>query len=132
MFARSRSGRPGVSDALLAKDASKVTDPIAKGFRAFAEENKSDLKALAAYQQARRTPLGGATLAQVSVPVLIVNGEADALVGSPDELAAAIPGARLVKVPDCDHLTVVLDQRFKDAVISFLNEVLPLQEASKG
>ena len=125
VFARSRSGRPGVSDAMLAKDASKISNPSAKGFRVFAEANKSDLKALSAYQQARRTPLGGATLDQISVPVLIVNGEADALVGSPDELAAAIPGARLVMVPDRDHLTVVPDQRFKDAVIGFLNEGSP-------
>jgi pimeloyl-ACP methyl ester carboxylesterase len=113
-------GRPNVVSALLTDDPSTITDPVAKGFRLFAEANKNDLKALAAYEQAPRLPLDSAALAQISVPVLIVNGATDVLVGSPDEIAAAIPGARLVKIPDRDHLTVVPDPRFKEAVVHFL------------
>lgn len=117
---RQTGGRPNVAGALLTDDPSTITDPVARGFRAFAEANKNDLKALAAYQQAPREGLDGEKLGQVSLPVLVVNGEADVLVGSPDELVAAIPGARLVKVPGRDHLTAVPDPRFKEAVVRFL------------
>ena len=110
-----------VAEALLAEDPSTITDPIAKAFRAFAESFNNDLQALAAYMQAARPGIDGDELARVALPVLIVNGEADTLAGSPDELAAAIPGARLVKIPERDHLTVVPDPRFKEAVVQFLS-----------
>jgi len=56
------------------------------------------------------------------VPVLVVLGEKDNVVGGGEALAAAIPGARLVTVPDRDHITVVPDRRYKEAVLSFLAE----------
>jgi pimeloyl-ACP methyl ester carboxylesterase len=118
-------GRPNVAEALLARDRSTITDRTAKGFRVFAEANKNDLKALAAYMRAPRAALDQARLKQVALPVLIVNGEADAQVGSPDELATAIPGARLVKIPERDHITVVPDPRFKETVVHFLTEKSP-------
>ena len=120
-----RGGRPNVAEALLTQDPSTITDRVAKEFRIFAEANKNDLKALGACMQALRTVGNAADLAQVELPVLIVIGEGDVLVGSADELAAAIPGAQLVKIPDKDHLTVVPDQRFKDAVVRFLTETSP-------
>ena len=64
-------------------------------------------------------------LKRVSLPVLIVIGQEDVLVGSPDELAEAIPGARLVKIPDREHLTVVPDPRFKEVVVDFLKGASP-------
>jgi pimeloyl-ACP methyl ester carboxylesterase len=109
-----------VAAALLADDASQVTELVPQGFRAFAEAvPNSDLKALGACAQRLRGPVERAELADVAMPVLIVNA-ANEFVGSPDEVAAAIPGARLVIIPDTDHLTVVPDQRFKDAVLAFL------------
>ncbi len=123
VLARRAAGRPNVAEALLAEDSSTITDPIARGFRVVAEANKNDLKALAAYMGAPRTAMDPADLGRVSLPVLIVLGQGDVLVGSPDDLAAAISGARLVKIPDRDHLTVVPDRRFKEAVVGFLAEL---------
>lgn len=111
-----------VAEALLAEDPATITDPTAKAFRDFAEMFNNDLEALAAYMRAPRRPVDRTELAHIALPVLIVNGELDTLVGSPDELAAAIPGARLEKIPDRDHLTVVLDPRFKEVVVDFLTE----------
>ncbi|MEX0786803.1 MAG: alpha/beta fold hydrolase [Dehalococcoidia bacterium] len=115
-------GRPNVVEALLADDASIVNDPVGRGFRVFAERNGNDLKALAACMGAGRAVSEGAPLGEISMPVLIVNGEKDTTVGSPDGLAAAIPDCRLIKVPERNHLTVVGDQRFKDAAVAFLSE----------
>jgi pimeloyl-ACP methyl ester carboxylesterase len=116
-----RRDSTGIVQALLAHDATSVTDPVAKGYRNFAERTGADLKALAAVRQGfRRLDLDA--LANVPFPVLIVVGENDAVVGDPHPLAKLIPTAQVMIVPDKDHLTVVADQRFKDAVVAFLSE----------
>jgi len=107
---------------MLADDPSTIEDPVAKGFRIFAERNGNDLKALAAVNQSNRFSDLDA-LRDVTLPVLIVVGENDSLVGGAEPLARAIPTARLITIPDRDHLTVVPDPRFKDAVVKFLSLV---------
>jgi pimeloyl-ACP methyl ester carboxylesterase len=122
-LASGRRGRPGIAAALRASDGSAVTDAVGRGFRQFAERvGNNDLEALAAMQSAERGTIDPSALANNELPVLIVVGEKDAIVGDSDKLAAAINGARLVTIPGKDHLTVVPDQRFKDAVVSFLQE----------
>lgn len=119
-FGRNRSN---VAEALRTNDPASVTDQTARGFRAFAEANKdNDLEALAACMSAPRQPPDPAQLGGTTLPVLIVTGEADTLVGSPDELGAAIPTARVVRVPERDHLTTVPDHRYKEAVVGFLRD----------
>ena len=127
-FARSGTagGDSALSDALLAEDPDSISDPTAKGFRVLAEALGNDLEALAAYSRAARPSVSDEALAGIDVPVLIVNGADDTLVGSPDELAAAIPTAELVKIPGKDHLTVVADPQFKETVVRFLSELPPV------
>jgi len=125
LLAAPKGGRPHLADAMLANDKSDVEDPIAKGFRIFAEATGADLKALAASTAGTWTPLSAGDLSKVDLPVLIVVGEQDTLVGSADELQASIPGAELLKISDREHLTVVPDQRFKEAVVRFLKERSP-------
>ncbi len=120
-----RAGRPQLAEAMLASDKSEVEDSIAKGFRILAETTGADLKALAASTQGTWTPLTADDLSKVDLPVLIVVGENDNIVGSADKLRASIPGAELLTIPDKDHMMVVPDQRFKDAVVRFLNERSP-------
>jgi pimeloyl-ACP methyl ester carboxylesterase len=111
-----------VARALLTDDPSSIEDPVAKGFRAFAERTGNDLNALGAVNQGDRRRADPETLGKITVPVLIVVGEKDAIAGSSEPLARAIPNARLITIPDKDHLTVVGDQRFKDAVVAFLKD----------
>ncbi len=127
-FARSGAagGDSALSDALLAEDPDSIINPMAKGFRVLAEALENDLEALAAYSRAVRPGVSDDALASSDVPVLIVNGADDTLVGSPDALAAAIPTAELVKIPGKDHLTVVADPQFKATVVRFLSELPPL------
>lgn len=110
-----------VADALEADDLADVTDPSARRFRAFAESRDNDLRALAANQRAPRTPVDRADLAAVETPVLVVLGERDELVGDLEPLVEAISGAESVVVPGGDHLSTVGDQRYKDAVVDFLD-----------
>jgi len=54
--------------------------------------------------------------------VLIIRGGNDVLSQDADGLAAAIPGAKLVTIPDTNHLSVVPDPRFKEKVLAFLKQ----------
>lgn len=111
-----------IADALSTDKPSAIRDVVARAFRQFAEERGNDLKALAACMRWRRSRPALEALAAISLPVLVVVGEKDDLVSRADMLADAIPGARLLTVPDRDHLSVVPDRRFKEAALSFLSE----------
>jgi len=111
-----------IASALSTDDPSTISNAVAQNFRQFAEQRGNDLKALAACIQRGRIRPEPESLTAIDMPVLVVVGEKDDLVGRGDTLSAAIPGARLVTVPDRDHLTVVPDSRYKEAVLSFLAE----------
>ncbi|HUI25451.1 MAG TPA: alpha/beta fold hydrolase, partial [Candidatus Kryptonia bacterium] len=116
-----RLGAESIARALEATDASTIDDASARAFRQFAELNRNDRLALAACMRG----LGSGTvtadeLRQARLPVLIVVGEDDSLVGNPRALVDLIPGSRLVIVPGRDHLTAVGDRRYKEAVLEFL------------
>lgn len=111
-----------IADALAADDPSAASGIVARGFRQFAEQRGNDLKALAACIRRGRSRPEPEALASITLPVLVAVGEKDDLVGRADTLAEAIPGARLVTVSDRDHLTVVPDDRFKEAILGFLGE----------
>jgi pimeloyl-ACP methyl ester carboxylesterase len=117
-----------IADALRAPRAQDVRDPFGRGVRAFVAENPhSDLEALALsalqmWPEGYPLELAGSRLAEVDFPVLVVNGADDLPYVLTDErLVAAIPGARLVRIPGTDHMSVVPDPRFKAAVIGFLS-----------
>jgi len=113
-----------IADALLAEDPSQISYPIGKAFRSFVElDPNNDLKALALIQtmpEATFSLVGGVGLADVNIPVLIINGENDDLMESVDDLAATIPGAKLILIENRNHLTVIPAKRFKKEVLSFL------------
>jgi pimeloyl-ACP methyl ester carboxylesterase len=53
-----------------------------------------------------------------------VTGARDALAGDPRALAEAIPGARAVTVPGCDHFSLVAHALFKASAFDFLDGTL--------
>ena len=58
--------------------------------------------------------------AAIRVPTLIAVGTKDAIAGSAEALAALIPGARSLPIPERDHMLAVGDKVFKAAVPAFL------------
>jgi pimeloyl-ACP methyl ester carboxylesterase len=111
-----------IAEALEAPDKSSILSPTALAFRNFAEATGADLAALAAIQRGRPQRLDPAILAQITAPTLVVNGDRDTLVGPPESLAEAIPGARFESVPG-DHLSAVVQPEFRQAIVSFLDDV---------
>jgi pimeloyl-ACP methyl ester carboxylesterase len=109
-----------IADALEAPSIAEVTDPTAYLFRAFAEQTKSDLRALAACMRGSRQTLSRSELAQIAMPLLVAVGEKDPIAGSPEALAALIPGAKALVILGRDHMLAVGDRVFKSAVVEFL------------
>jgi pimeloyl-ACP methyl ester carboxylesterase len=106
--------------ALEAPTRGEVTDPTGFMFRSFAEQTKSDLRALAACMRGSRQTLSAAEVGRMTAPLLVAVGGKDRIAGSPQALAALIPGARALEIPGRDHMLAVGDRVFKQGVLEFL------------
>ena len=111
-----------IADALLAEDAAAVTHPRGKTFRAFADQTKSDRRALAACIATSRELLSEDEVARITQPALIAVGTKDDIGGSPDELAGLMPNAESFRIEGRDHMLAVGDKAFKQKVLEFLKE----------
>jgi len=111
-----------IADALEAPSLDDVRDPTGRVFRIFAEQTKSDLRALAACIRGSRQTLGRTEVGAIRAPVLVAVGTKDQVAGSAQELAALIPDARALDIPDRDHMLAVGDKVFKQGVLEFLNQ----------
>lgn len=108
--------------ALEAASLDDVKDPMGRMFRAFADQTRSDRRALAACLTGTRRRISREEIAQMAVPTLIAVGTADDIAGSGEGLAALIPGARMLPIPDRDHMKAVGDRVYKAGVKAFLAE----------
>jgi pimeloyl-ACP methyl ester carboxylesterase len=117
---RGIAGTGPIAHALEASSIEEVGNPTARTFRAFAEQTKSDLKALAACIRSSRAPITAEALSKLLCPVLVAVGELDVIGGSAQALADIIPGAKAVEIPRRDHNRAVGDRVFKQAVLDFL------------
>ena len=111
-----------IAEALEAPSLDDVHDPTGRMFRAFAEQTKSDLRALVACIRGSRQTLTRAQVGAIHAPVLVAVGTKDMVAGSAQALAALIPGARALDIPDRDHMLAVGDKIYKAGVIDFLNQ----------
>jgi pimeloyl-ACP methyl ester carboxylesterase len=111
-----------IAEALEAPSLADVRDPMGRMFRAFAEQTRSDLKALAACIRGSRQTLTRDQVAAIRAPVLVAAGTKDTIAGSAHELAALLPAARALDIPGRDHMLAVGDKVFKEGVRRFLAE----------
>ncbi|HVZ05824.1 alpha/beta hydrolase [Hyphomicrobium sp.] len=118
---RGMAGTGPIARALEAQSIEDVGNPTARTFRAFAEQTKSDLRALAACIRSSRAPITAEMVASIAAPVLVAVGETDVIGGSAEELARLIPGARAFTIAGRDHNRAVGDRTFKSEVLAFLD-----------
>jgi pimeloyl-ACP methyl ester carboxylesterase len=114
--------RDEIADSLEAPSIDAVTDPIGRTFRLFAEQTRSDLKALAACLRGSRQALARDELAVIRVPVLVAVGTKDDIAGSGPELAKLIPHGLALDIPGRDHMLTVGDKVYKNGVVEFLKQ----------
>ena len=116
-------GGPGenVAAALEAPSLEEVSDPVARTFRAFADQTRSDRRALAACLRGSRGLMRRDEVTGINVPVLIAVGTTDEVAGSAHGLGDLIPGAEVLDIPNRDHMRAVGDKVYKTGVVDFLS-----------
>lgn len=112
----------GIADAMEALSLDDLTDPTDRMFRAFAEQGKNDLKALAACIRGSRQSLSVEEIGRIRRPALVAIGTKDAIAGDAKTLAALLPEGRAYDIPDRDHNNAVGDKHYKAAVLAFLED----------
>lgn len=117
---RGMAGTGPIAHALEAPSVEDVKNQAARTFRVFAEQTKSDLKALAACIRSARAPITAEAVGTLKPPVLVAVGERDVVGGPASELAALIPGAEAFVIEGRDHMKSVGDRTFKEAALAFL------------
>lgn len=110
-----------VAQALETDDAAAITDPLGKTFRSFADQTRSDRRALAACMRGSRRLMTVQEAAAITVPTLIAVGTVDDVAGSAHALAEVIPQAQVLDIPDRDHMRAVGDRVYKAGVKDFLD-----------
>ncbi len=109
-----------IAEAMEAPTLDALTDPMQRMFRAFAEQTKSDLLALAACIRGSRQTLSADEVGRMFCPVLIAIGTKDEVAGNPHQLAAMMPDATALDIPGRDHNLAVGDKVYKQGVLAFL------------
>jgi pimeloyl-ACP methyl ester carboxylesterase len=116
-------GGPGenVAEALEAPSLDDVTDPVGRTFRAFADQTRSDRRALAACLRGSRRLMTRQEAGAIKVPALIAVGTSDEIAGSAQALGKIIPAAEVLDIPNRDHMRAVGDKVYKTGVLDFLS-----------
>jgi pimeloyl-ACP methyl ester carboxylesterase len=116
-------GGPGenVAHALEARSLDDVTDPVGRTFRAFADQTRSDRRALAACLRGSRRLMTSDEAAAITVPVLIAVGTVDEIAGSAAALGKIIRRSQVLDIPNRDHMRAVGDRVYKAGVLEFLS-----------
>jgi len=104
----------------MTTDAPKtIKDFTLRMIRDFAVHAGSDLEALAAFAKGINMA-GPPALEKANQPILIVGGDKDDFVGPPDEIKTKLPDVAVHMLSGQDHLTLLMDPRFKTLVADFL------------
>jgi pimeloyl-ACP methyl ester carboxylesterase len=109
-----------IAEAMEAPSLDSLTDPMQRMFRAFAQQTKSNLPALAACIRGSRQTLSVAEVARIATPALVAVGTRDAVAGDPHRLAAMFPRGQALEIPGRDHNLAVGDKTYKAGVLAFL------------
>jgi pimeloyl-ACP methyl ester carboxylesterase len=109
-----------IAEALEAPSLADVHDVQGRTFRAFADQTKSDRRALAACIRGSRQTVSREDCTKLTMPVLVAVGTKDDVAGSAQELAALLPDGRALDIPGRDHMLAVGDRVYKQGVLDFL------------
>ena len=111
-----------IAEAMEAPALESLTDPMQRMFRRFADQNRGDLRALAACIRGSRQTLSENQTMGIRARTLIAIGTKDNVAGDPHRLAAMFPNARAFEIDGRDHNLAVGDKSYKAAVLDFIGE----------
>lgn len=113
-------GSEAIAEAMEAPAVDQIADPGARAFRIFADQTRSDRRALAACIRSSRVRIKPEALAMIRCQVLVVAGSEDDVAGAVQPLVDMIPGAQGVVLPGRNHMNAVGDKGYKHAALAFL------------
>jgi pimeloyl-ACP methyl ester carboxylesterase len=113
-------GEEEIVAALTAPTLEDAVGDVGRGYRKFAEQTRSDRDALAACIIGQRQSIPAEQLRALRVPTLVAVGTKDMVAGSAHELAALVPGAEVLDIPNRDHMLATGDKVYKAGVLDFL------------
>ncbi|MFC5384356.1 alpha/beta fold hydrolase [Aquamicrobium segne] len=108
-----------IASALLADDPATITDRRGRSFRTFADQTRSDRRALAVCISTSRQNLTQEDISRIIQPTLVAVGTKDDIGGAPEELADLMPNATAFAIEGRDHMLSVGDKTFKQRVLEF-------------
>ncbi|WP_412057929.1 alpha/beta fold hydrolase [Bartonella sp. DGB2] len=109
-----------VQQALLAQDPTTITDPRGLMFRKFADQTKSDKRALSACIMTSKKQLTAQEVYRITQPALVAVGTKDEIAGDAESLVALLPHGVCLSIPGRDHMLAVGDKTYKAGVLEFL------------
>jgi pimeloyl-ACP methyl ester carboxylesterase len=95
---------------------------VGRTFRAFADQTRSDRRALAACLRGSRRLMTREEAERIAVPTLIAVGTTDEIAGSARALGEIIQGSTVLDIPNRDHMRAVGDKVYKAGVVDFLSQ----------
>ena len=95
-----------IAEALLADDPATIAHPRGRVFRMFADQTRSDRRALAACIETSRELLSENDVSRITQPTLIAVGTKDDIGGSAEALAGLMPNAVAFAIEGRDLLAV--------------------------
>lgn len=127
---KSLSVLPRIVAGLRAEDPASIEDPVSLGYRNYADSDPRNdreslaLSALQIWPEGFPLKLIGPDAVNIDIPLLLINGANDhPYIDTVEELLESVPTAELIVIPDRDHVSVVVDPRFKEHVLRFLDWV---------
>ena len=86
----------------------------------FVAATGGDKQALRAFARASYAPLSTSEAAAITIPILVVSGQNDMVLGRGERLAQALGHAKYLEVPGADHFSLAADVGVKAAVTHFI------------
>jgi len=113
---------PRLAETLRRPEFPTDLPPHVAVYWTFATQIAGDREAVAAGAGADYPPCAVAEAESVYVPVLVVSGDGDLVLGTGSRLAATIPRGRYFEIAGADHFSLALDESVQTAVAGFLAE----------
>ncbi len=111
---------PALLDVLNRTEYPKDLPKFLSKYWNFVAATDGDWKALQALAQASYAPLSMTDAAAITIPTLVVSGQADLVLGQGPKLAQSLGQGSYVEVPGADHFSLAADPGVKAAVAHFM------------
>jgi pimeloyl-ACP methyl ester carboxylesterase len=115
---------PALSDVLNRTAYPKDLPKFLSTYWNFVAATGGDWQALRALAQASYAPLSKTDAAAITIPTLVVSGQADLVLGQGPKLAQSLGQGSYVEVPGADHFSLAADSGVKAAVSVFMRPAI--------